>query len=182
MCSEISAQNWGTMVSRVLSAWCLITGSGSCSSASTPAADDCRLWATMVGGGVKCGQARSRRVRRDARTRPGVMPSTNTSHELDMGRRRFAEERRPADNNHQWPPSRALLASQLALRPLAAHTPSSSTLLRPSGSLSARKSKRTPRVCSSCFHSDHFSDLSFKAPPSSGVASGMPMLYLCYLL
>ena len=72
--------------------------------------------------------------------------------------RRFAERRRPADNNHQWPPSRALLASQLALRPLAAHTPSSSTLLRPSGSLSARKSRRTPRVCSSCFHSNHLTD------------------------
>jgi hypothetical protein len=41
MCSEISAQNWGTRVISVLSACCFTRGSCSTSNASTPAADDC---------------------------------------------------------------------------------------------------------------------------------------------
>ena len=41
MCSEISAQNWGTSWFNAFSAYCLSTGSGSESSASTPAAEDC---------------------------------------------------------------------------------------------------------------------------------------------
>ena len=41
MCSEISAQNWGTREIRALRACCFTRGSCSTSNASTPAADDC---------------------------------------------------------------------------------------------------------------------------------------------
>lgn len=41
MCSEISAQNWGTSDIRVLSACCFSRGSCSVSKERTPAADDC---------------------------------------------------------------------------------------------------------------------------------------------
>lgn len=48
ICSEISAQNWGTIELRLFSACCFSSGSGSVRSASTPAAEDCKRTIEVV--------------------------------------------------------------------------------------------------------------------------------------